>query len=83
MTEDERPPVAGVLGYLDQDIADHPRNRAGETVDHFDELARRRMEQARQRRLVLQGCDGSSLPFVHVGIIAAGTAATRSFVRSA
>ena len=27
--------------------------------------------------------DGSSLPFVHVGIIAAGTAATRSFVRSA
>jgi DNA-binding beta-propeller fold protein YncE len=58
--------VAGMLGDLDQDVADDPRDRAGIAVDDLDELPRRCVQQARQRRLGTQRRDGAFLRLLHV-----------------
>ena len=80
VAEHESAPVAGVLGDLDQDVADDPRDRAGLAVHDLDELPRRSVQQSRQRRFALHGLNGALLTFVHRRIIPLGTATGDSLV---
>jgi len=67
VAEHERAPVAGMLGDLNQDVADDPRDRAGESVDDLNQLASRGVQQTRESRFVSQCLDRELLPFVHRG----------------